>query len=264
MEKDPERFKHIKSIFKADTTPDDDFHYFFADIFAGFVQSRKSKDLCEKIATMPKDITDERFQKLHEFAVEMGHSPDDYATQILQEEEIHFDRNMRQWTYQVCTEVGYFQTPNMEHRLRSKHLNMGYWYEFCQRVFGPGITPRVNYTNTQYGDTRMRGSNIIHTNGDEDPWKWATIRSTNESSPMDAEEIMCPNCAHCIDLGTPSASDHKNLTDARVRIQGWVAKKLGDVEEDSNTGMIIGIVIGSVVGLIVLGVIAFYVGRKCS
>lgn len=47
----------------------------------------------------------------------------------------------------------------------------------------------------------MLVSNIVFTNGGEDPWKWASI--TKNIPPMKAFVAECVTCGHCCDLSTP-------------------------------------------------------------
>ena len=51
----------------------------------------------------------------------------------------------------------------------------------------------------RYGGKTPAVTNVIYTNGEEDPWKWASIlKTTNpDITPI---EIKCNDCAHCIDL----------------------------------------------------------------
>ena len=44
---------------------------------------------------------------------------------------------MRQWTYQYCTEFGWFQVPDIEHPMRSDLIGPDFWPAYCKRVFGP-------------------------------------------------------------------------------------------------------------------------------
>lgn len=57
------------------------------------------------------------------------------------------------------------------------------------------------------------GTNIIFFNADEDPWKFASEMEANEGNVVIS--IVCDNCAHCIDLQTPSDDDPSTLIEAR-------------------------------------------------
>ena len=57
------------------------------------------------------------------------------------------------------------------------------------------------------------GTNIIFFNADEDPWKFASEMEPSEGNVVIS--IVCDNCAHCIDLQTPTENDPAPLTEAR-------------------------------------------------
>jgi len=50
-------------------------------------------------------------------------------------------------------------------------------------------------------------------NGDEDPWKWASIQKSQGN--IISRVANCPDCAHCVDLYTPSLSDSAELKKIR-------------------------------------------------
>jgi len=41
------------------------------------------------------------------------------------------DSSARSWTYQYCSEFGWYQTPSKEHAMRPALLNTTYWTEMC-------------------------------------------------------------------------------------------------------------------------------------
>jgi len=63
------------------------------------------------------------------------------------------------------------------------------------------MKPATESWNMRYGGKTPSVSNVIFTNGEEDPWKWASIlpgQTTNKDIlPI---EIKCADCGHCIDL----------------------------------------------------------------
>lgn len=62
------------------------------------------------------------------------------------------------------------------------------------------------------------------TNGDEDPWKWASVQKSQGN--IIARVANCIDCAHCVDLYTPSSSDSNELKKIRdeqyLTIQEWI------------------------------------------
>jgi hypothetical protein len=61
------------------------------------------------------------FQLTAEYVKDVG-DPSHYDREFLKKEEIDVTLSSRQWTYQYCTEFGYFQTPYQMLNMRSKLL----------------------------------------------------------------------------------------------------------------------------------------------
>jgi hypothetical protein len=120
----------------------------------------------------------------------------------------------RSWAWQVCTEVGWFQTPSRKHPLRSGLLNLSFWQSWCSDTFGLSQLPRTSEGNMQLGGVDLNVHNLIMTNGDEDPWIWAGLQQSH--GDVKAIVIDCNDCAHCVDLYTPSPNDAAPLKRARA------------------------------------------------
>ena len=73
---------------------------------------------------------------------DLGLSPADYDTDLLANTTIDVTSSSRQWTYQYCTEYGFFQTPSEIHPMRSKLLDPEYWPKMCDRVFSGLISKK--------------------------------------------------------------------------------------------------------------------------
>jgi len=68
--------------------------------------------------------------------------------------------------------------------MRSGVIDLTYWREKCEVIFGEFFVPNVTATNIELGGVSIAGSNIIFTNGVEDGWKWCSILNLPETSPM--------------------------------------------------------------------------------
>lgn len=113
-----------------------DFAFFFADQFVETIQYGKRKELCglmDKIVKENKTVV-EQVKFLH---TKLNVSLDDYSRKALQNTTIVEANTSRQWTYQYCTEFGWFQTPSKLNPMRpSSFLNLTYWEEYCDFLFG--------------------------------------------------------------------------------------------------------------------------------
>jgi hypothetical protein len=115
--------------------------------------------------------------------------------------------------------------------MRSAFIGPEYWGPFCGAVFGDeyAVGPNTDYYNNLYGGMNIEGSKIVYANAIEDPWQYAGMReifNATIQSDMEAILINCQDCAHCVDLHTPSDSDAPTLTNARNKIQATVTKWL--------------------------------------
>lgn len=92
-------------------------------------------------------------------------------------------------------------------------------------------------TNIYLGGDRIKATNLIMTNGIEDPWKWASI--TEPRPDLDVILIDCPDCGHCADLYNPSDSDDQNLKNARAKelylMTKWISQYYHDLGIEYKT-----------------------------
>jgi len=166
-----------KQKYRANFMEWDDFMFYFADIFVEVVQYGRRTELCNFLKTIMKDPS--IHEKLRDFAARYGNVPEPYAFRFIRDIKPNIDANYRQWTYQYCSSLAYFNTPGREVPLRFKEMNLTYWARYCQKSFETAIYPDTFHTNTLYGDVNIvkHASKIIFTNGGEDPWQWAGIRT---------------------------------------------------------------------------------------
>lgn len=83
------------------------------------------------------------------------------------------------WTWQYCTEWGYFQTNNFgAHSLLSKYQTLEYAQEYCNRFFPEAVAkglfpkhPQTEATNAETGGWSIRPSNVYWSGGQFDPWR---------------------------------------------------------------------------------------------
>lgn len=123
--------------------------------------------------------------------------------------------------------------------MRSKFIGPQYWTPFCEAVFGKDYAsdPNVDWINQSRGALDIQGSKIIFANAIEDPWRYAgmqKIQDPTTQSGMEAVLINCQNCAHCVDLKTPSPVDAPTLTNARNKIKAkltlWLTPSKEEIE----------------------------------
>lgn len=135
------------------------------------------------------------------------------------------DPSMISWTWQYCTEWGFFQINNAgPHSLLSKYQNMEYAQDYCYRLFPEAVkkglmpkTPQADATNDATGGWTIRPSNVYWSGGQFDPWRTLSPLATGPSAPhvtfttevpkcgVETSEdtlfgFVMPNAGHCYDF----------------------------------------------------------------
>ena len=120
--------------------------------------------------------------------------------------------------------------------MRSQLLGPDYWLKWCKDIFDDTVgPPAVNFYNKWYGGLNITGDKIVFANAAEDPWQYAgltKIQNQTSQAGMKTVYINCNNCAHCVDLHTPSPADAPTLTNARSLIKQTVAQWLMPTQEE--------------------------------
>lgn len=119
----------------------DDWMFFYADIFLESVQYGNRTNICNTLSGMQDASQDDIVAAM----VDFGHNitnvnPGDYDTRVIAQTEVDPMSSARPWTFQYCSEYGWFQVPSEENVMRSTMLVSQYWYDMCARSFGEGMT----------------------------------------------------------------------------------------------------------------------------
>uniref|UniRef100_A0A0N5BSD9 Serine protease K12H4.7 n=1 Tax=Strongyloides papillosus TaxID=174720 RepID=A0A0N5BSD9_STREA len=136
----------------------------------------------------------------------------------------------RSWTYQTCTEFGYYHsTDYIAGNFWGRVLDANWYVRQCTDIFGRSINNKTVYlsvdgTNNFYGGAKgFKGTNVIFLNGLDDPWYALGVLSrTNERNYA----VMIHGTAHCADMYPPSSEDLPSLTRARKNIRDLLERML--------------------------------------
>ena len=196
--------------------------WYISDVFVETIQYGERIKFCMNLTT----VSD--FETLVDHTIDYINSvgePRAYSSYFLKNETfdpLTMDLG-RQWNYQVCTQFGWLQTPakDLQYAMRSTKINLDFYKKFCQETFGIPLWPNVDRVNTRFGGLNLKASNLIMTNGGEDPWQWASLL-TNKGDIVSIY-IDCDDCAHCVELYTPTPSDPPKLQSARTTVSNFVA-----------------------------------------
>lgn len=106
------------------------------------------------------------------------------------------------WTWQTCTQLGYYQTANLgPHQLSSKYNSLTAAAQMCQDQFSNAsvaflpASPDVDGLNARLGGWTIRPSNVYWSNGEFDPWRSLSPMSTEPFSPnYPVSDTPVPGC----------------------------------------------------------------------
>ena len=237
----------ITKTLAAGPTPDmrtDDWMFFYADVFVEGVQYGGRTALCETLKGLEGSSNDDIVEAMVAYGAAEGVSPPDYDSAVIADTTVDVHSSARPWTYQYCTEYGWFQTPSKAHPMRSEDLALDYWPAMCERGF-EGLKfgkeshrPRAWATTVDQGGVSIAEDAIFFANGGEDPWRWATQQ---ESKPWLGQVSVlsdCDDCGHCAELYTPKPGDPKELQETRREVADWIARLLGPKPHPHETAFL--------------------------
>jgi hypothetical protein len=176
----------------------EDFLYLLADAAAGAVQYGLKDQFCQAVVKNGRTgyakgvaLVSRMLGNLEEMSAQSAED-----TSLVVGQEV----GMRQWFYQSCTELGYWQNVNKDaaKRARSVKINADYHNAICKRLFGIQASS-VTATNKKYYEPLLlpTSSNVFYTNGEEDPWSNLSITS---STNKNISTKLIKGAAHCDDL----------------------------------------------------------------
>jgi pimeloyl-ACP methyl ester carboxylesterase len=128
----------------------------------------------------------------------------------------------RQWTYQTCTEFGFFQSSDLVGQPFGSEFGIDFSVKQCVDLYGSRfnqtfIENAIKATNTNYGAKNIKVSKVIFVNGSIDPWHALGITTANATS-SDNVVIFIDGTAHCANMYPDAPSDPPQLRAARKQI----------------------------------------------
>jgi len=136
----------------------------------------------------------------------------------------------RQWTYQTCTQFGYFQTTDSTAQPFGDLAPLNFSTQMCNDAFGPFPTAQlINETNVYYGGNQNLANgptNILFVNGNIDPWHALSV-TENVSETVTA--ILINGTAHCANMFPAGPNEHA-LAEAQAQIAQQISLWLDDYQ----------------------------------
>ncbi|XP_003968816.2 thymus-specific serine protease [Takifugu rubripes] len=144
-------------------------------------------------------------------------------------------RSVRQWTYQTCTEFGFFQTCEDTTCPFSGMVTLQFETEVCPTVFGvsrPSLARQIAFTNTYYGGDSPRTHRVLYINGGIDPWKELSVTQDRSGDQV----VFIEDTAHCADMRSQRVTDRSSLQTARAEIERHVTEWLKMASQERRKG----------------------------
>ncbi|KAJ5152739.1 uncharacterized protein N7482_009217 [Penicillium canariense] len=152
------------------------------------------------------------------------------------------------WTWQYCTEWGYYQSNNVgPHSLLSQFQTLEYMQYICNRQFPEAVQrgllpkePQVHATNSQTGGWTIRPSNVYWSGGQFDPWRTLSPLATEDGAPqgvtfttdvpecgVETEEntlfgYILENAEHCFDFVSGSSAGEISRGYFHKALKAWL------------------------------------------
>ena len=211
----------------------DELLWYIADSFVLQVQYGKRVELCNLLTNQAS------FEDLVNATIELfinSNGVEMYGSYFVSNST--FDADMedkigRQWNYQVCSQLGWLQTPSNKsvYAMRSQRINLAFYKDFCKNAYGKALWPPVDKFNNDFGGVDFRATNVVNTNGCEDPWQWAAKNTTTGS--INSIYIDCNGCGHCVDFHGAKSDDPATLQQAHTQIQKLILSYFGKSSQES-------------------------------
>lgn len=199
----------------------------------GIMTNKQLGTPVERIAVVTETVLQEHNEKKLYF---------DYKIMIKQLADTSIESEVatggyRQWLYQMCTQMGFFQTTDHKPHIFGQMIPMNFFFNQCTHVFGKTINatsmPKgIQRNNVNHGGLLPHVKNVVSVQGSYDPWHAVGIIKT---IPNRVEAIFIPGTAHCADLYASSPSDPPQLTAARTKVVQFLSLLLLTDESSSAT-----------------------------
>lgn len=133
------------------------------------------------------------------------------------------------WTYQTCTEFGYFPSTSSNKQPFTHNIRVELFYTLCSKSYGAEFDEKridegIERSNDMYGGLKPNVTNVVFVNGDLDPYhKLSVLEDVSYNAPAK----IIPLSSHCRDLFSDKSNDPEELKEARKYIKYLIKKWIG-------------------------------------
>lgn len=142
----------------------------------------------------------------------------------------------RQWTWQTCTEFGWYQTSNQS-MVFGRMLDLDFFKSWCRKAFSEVEWSDADFdefmmnSNTEYGGFTPNVKNVVFVHGSVDPWHpMGVLEDLNDNAPA----LFINGTSHCADMYDDKPGDSQDLLDAKDRVRDLVKTWLNGKEDNGN------------------------------
>ncbi|EYB94799.1 hypothetical protein Y032_0167g133 [Ancylostoma ceylanicum] len=237
-----------------------DIQYFFMVLYENFQMATQYnevnvnpfnnafgiKHVCD-IMTKGNDDSIKKIQAVNVYMADLHggfkHTDNSYDDMIkyLRREEFdgeNFDSGARSWTWQTCTEFGYYQTTDGGPKgIFGDVTPLSVFVNMCTDVFGKKfnanyIEAAVRATQRHYGSAEdFDATNVVIPNGSVDPWHRLGKLVSYYNSVV---TYLIEGTAHCAEMSPPGPNDKPGLKTVREIIRENIAKWLTEPRSQST------------------------------
>ncbi|XP_041662374.1 thymus-specific serine protease [Cheilinus undulatus] len=211
-----------------------------ADIFMGSVQYNEEgvlmtiNELCSVMTNYTNEEDLAPYSRLVKLAQIYRSTSEEPCLDISHEKSIkdlmntslHLSRRgERAWTYQTCSEFGFYQTCEDATCPFSGMVTLKTLTEVCPMVFGisqHSLPGHIAFTNTYFGGNNLPTHRVLYVNGGVDPWRELSVVRDRTGSGDEAQTVFIKDTAHCADMMNSRATDRCSLRTAREEIKRHV------------------------------------------
>lgn len=202
-----------------------DIFYYLADTMLMCFQYGHMNQCCDEYLvpawTDHKDVVDAALDYLQEVSTFSS-----YDSKNIGATEVSHGDAFRQWWWQTCTEVAYYQPAPAFNSLRASSITEEWHLDMCYRAFnGLNIGDPTQRTNEYNGGMDIVADDIFFSNFWQDVWHYCGLTMAGQEN---VGFITCRDCGHCVDLHAPRNTDPPELNDLRIRIKDFIVTRVDD------------------------------------
>jgi hypothetical protein len=216
-----------KSVFKVPNIQNDlNFLFLISEFTTAFVQYGYAADFCQGVDNIGALQAIAYYVNAF-YADGQGLDLSTWGFETLSNTKMENSSSIsRQWWYQVCREMGFFQVanPDRQYSVRSTMLNVQFFQTICKENYGIEST-QIDEFNQKYFKPLRDGqySRIIFTVGTEDPWAMLSVISDDRvSTGPDSMIIENVGGSHSSELYSQTGVMDKNQLKIIARAVQWL------------------------------------------